>query len=499
MYTINKPNKTTIEIKISTTPQEWQDAVSKVYEKTKNKYSVQGFRKGHVPQKVIEKTYGEAVFFEDAFADLAEDAYRKVLSEDDTIHPFGEPSLKLDKFVEGKLEGTLTLTVIPPVKLGKYKGLKVNAHLMEFDDHMVDDELEHARQENVKLEPKDGASKMGDVVTIDFKGSVDGVPFDGGTATDYDLHLGSKTFIDNFEEQLVGKKAGEKVDVNVTFPKNYNVSSLAGKKALFECTVKAVKSRTLPKLDDALAKEVADVDTVDAWRKEIKDALVNQIEKQNRTICEDAIVDAVVKSSEIDLPEQVIEKQLDDVMQDLNYRLAYQGLSLEDYAKYQGITMDELRKQRRADAERIAKMRQVLEEIVRAEKFEVSDAEIDAKLEEFAKMENKSLEEYKKTMEQRRLDYVYSDILMNKVMDMLTSQNTVVNKVESTKDKKCECGDDCNCGDDAHDCNCDDDCECKGKKVKKTAKKSTTKSAKTSTTKSTVKKSATTKSKKTTK
>lgn len=474
MYTINKPNKTTVEIKISTTPQEWQEAVSKVYERTKGKYAVQGFRKGHVPQKVVEKTYGEGVFFEDAFADLAEEAYHKVLSEDEAIHPFGEPSLKLDKFVEGKLEGTLTLTVIPPVKLGKYKGLEVNAHLMEFDDKMVEDELEHARQENVKLEAKDGASEMGDVVTIDFKGSVDGVAFDGGTATDYDLHLGSKTFIDNFEEQLVGKKAGEKVDVNVTFPKNYNVETLAGKKALFECTVKAVKTRTLPELNDALAKEVADVDTLDAWRKDIKEALVKEIENRNKTICEDAIIDAVVESSEIELPEQVVNKQLDDVMQDLSYRLSYQGLSLEDYAKYQGITMDELRKQRRADAERIAKMRQVLEAIVRAEKFEVTDAEIDAKLEEFAKMANKTLQDYKKTLEPRRIDYVYSDILMSKVMDMLTAKNTVVNK--------------CDCDHHHDECGCGDDCECHHKEAKKPAKKTCTKSTKTAETKTTAKK-----------
>ena len=202
MYTVKKPNNTTVEIKIATTPQEWEDAIKRVYERTKGKYAVQGFRKGHVPQKVIEKTYGDGVFFEDAFADLAEEAYHKVLAEDETIRPFGEPSLKLDKFIEGKLEGTLTLTVIPPVKLGKYTGLEVKAHLGEFDESMVDHELKHAQEENVKLLDKKGASAKGDVVTIDFKGSVDGVAFDGGTATDYDLHLGSKTFIDNFEDQV---------------------------------------------------------------------------------------------------------------------------------------------------------------------------------------------------------------------------------------------------------------------------------------------------------
>ena len=469
MYTINKPNKTTVEIKIKANEKEWQAAVTKVYERTKGKYAVQGFRKGHVPQKVIEKTYGEGVFFEDAFAELAEEAYASAMQKDETIRPYGEPSLKLDKFLNNNLEGTLVITVIPPVKLGKYKGIEAHAHLMEFDEKMVDRELEHAQQENVKLVEKKGASAMGDVVTIDFKGSVDGVAFDGGTATDYDLHLGSKTFIDNFEEQLVGKKAGDKVDVNVTFPKNYNAENLAGKKALFECTVKAVKSRNVPKIDDALAKEVADFNTVAEWREDVKKAILNNIENRNKQITEDAILDAIVATSEVELPESVVEKQLDDVMQDLSYRLSYQGLSLQDYAKYQGLTLEQMRDQHRKDAERIAKMRQVLEAIVREEKFEVSQKEIDAKLSEFAKMANKTLEEYKKSVDSRRIDYVYSDILMSKVMNMLTSKNTVANKCDCKHDE-CECG----CDHD-HECECGDDCNChKEKTTKKPAAKKTT-------------------------
>jgi len=462
MYTVKKPNNTTIEIKIATTKAEWDEAVKRVYERTKGKYAIQGFRKGHVPQKVIEKTYGEGVFFEDAFADLAEEAYHKVLVEDSSIRPYGEPSLKLDKFVEGKLEGTLTLMVIPPVKLGKYTGLEVKAHLNEFDESMVEHELRHAQEENVKLTDKKGVSAKGDVVTIDFKGSVDGVAFDGGTATDYDLHLGSKTFIDNFEDQLVGKKAGDKVDVHVTFPDNYNAPNLAGKKALFECTVKAVKTRKLPAIDDALAKEVADINTVEEWKKDIREAIIKDIERRNKNISEDAILDAIVQNSVVELPEAVIAQQLEDVMQDLSYRLSYQGISLEDYAKYSGTTVQQIRDEHRKDAERIAKMRQVLEAIVRAEKLDVTDKELDAKLGEFAKIANKSLQEYKKTIDPQRIDYIYSDILMSKVMKLLTTKNTIVNK--------CDCHD--------HECDCGDDCDCK-KETKKTAAKTTKKVATT--------------------
>ena len=463
MYTVKKPNNTTVEIKISADKKEWEEAVKRVYERTKGKYAVQGFRKGHVPQKVIEKTYGDGVFFEDAFADLAEDAYRKVLAEDENIRPYGEPSLKLDKFIEGKLEGTLTITVIPPVKLGKYTGLEVKAHLAEFNEDMVEHELKHAQEENVKLIDKKGESAMGDVVTIDFKGSIDGVAFDGGTAQDYDLHLGSKTFIDNFEDQLVGKKAGDKVDVRVTFPKNYNAQNLAGKPALFECVVKAVKSRKLPKIDDALAKEVADIDTLEDWKKDIREAIIKDIERRNKNISEDAILDAIVQNSEVELPEALVEQQLQDVMQDLSYRLSYQGISLEDYAKYSGTTVQQIREERRKDALRIAKMRQVLEAIVRTEKLTVEDKELDAKLAEFAKMANKSLQEYKKTIDPQRIDYMYSDILMSKVMNILTTKNTIVNK--------CECGEDCECHNHDHECECGEDCECH--KEKKTTKKAT--------------------------
>ena len=437
MYKINKPSKTKVEIKFSADKAEWDKAVQVAYEKTKGEYNIQGFRRGQAPRRLIEKTYGEAVFFEDAFAYIAEEAYVAALTEDKSINPVGEPDVKLEKFVEGKLEGIITLDVIPEPVLGAYKGLELQATLMEYNEDMLNHELEHAREHMAVATPVTGrVTEMGDTITLDFLGTLDGVPFDGGKAEDYELKLGSKSFIDNFEEQLVGHNIGDKVEVNVTFPENYGAKDLAGKKAVFDCEIKGIKTFELPELNDDFAKSMGEFETLDAYKADVEAQIRHEIENRNKTIIEDTILDAVVNGSEVELPTQVVEKQLDAVMSDLNNRLMYQGMSIQDYATYLGKTMEEMREQHRKDAEKIAKTKQVLEALVRAEKLGVSEAELDAKLEEFAKITNKTLEEYKKTVDKRRLDYMYSDILMAKVMDLLKSNNTVTNKVAEKSAKK---------------------------------------------------------------
>ena len=426
MYKIVKPTKTTVEIQFSADKPEWEEAVQAAYEKTKGEYNIQGFRRGQAPRRLIERTYGESVFFEDAFAHLAEKAYEAALTANPEINPVGDPEIKLEKFVEGKMDGVIKLTVIPEVKLGKYKGLDVVADLLEFTDDMLNAELEHAREHMTVANVVDGkVSASGDVVVLDFLGTLDGVPFDGGKAEDYELKLGSHSFIDNFEDQLIGHKAGDHVTVSVTFPENYGAKELAGKKAVFECDIKAVKVPEVPALDDDFAKSMGDYETLDDYKKDVEAQIRHEIEHRNQTIAEDAILDAVVDASEIELPSIVIDQQLDAVMKDLNFRLNYQGMSLESYANYLGKTIDELREQHRKDAERIAKTKQVLEALVRAEGLRVSDDEMNAKLEEFAKIANKSLEDYKKSVEPRRLDHIYSDILMSKLMQVLTENNKV--------------------------------------------------------------------------
>ena len=242
MYKINKPSKTIVEIKFSADKEEWDKAVQVAYEKTKGEYNIQGFRRGQAPRRLIEKTYGEGVFFEDAFGHIAEEAYVAALTEDKSINPVGEPDVKLEKFVEGKLEGVIVLNVIPEPVLGAYKGLSLEATLMEYNEDMLNHELQHAREHMAVAVPvTDRETQLGDTITLDFLGTLDGVPFDGGKAEDYELKLGSHSFIDNFEDQLVGHKIGDHVEVNVTFPADYGAKDLAGKKAVFNCDIKVLR------------------------------------------------------------------------------------------------------------------------------------------------------------------------------------------------------------------------------------------------------------------
>ena len=436
-YTINNIDKTNLEIVFTTEKNEFEEASNRAYERTKSKYDIQGFRKGKVPKRVIERTYGDGVFFEDAFADLADQAYAMALTEHREIHPYKDPNLELISFVDGVLNAKIVLRVLPEPELGQYKGLEVKAIVNEFKPEMVDEELRHAQLHHTHShEVPIKVSALGDIVVIDFVGSTDGVEFEGGKATDYSLELGSHSFIDTFEDQLVGHKAGDHVTVRVKFPENYGAPALAGKDAVFECDIKSVNEKHIPEINDELAKHVANFDTLDEWKKDVEEQIRHEIDHKNRTIKEDAIIAQIIDNSKIDLPKEYVEEQLDMVMRDLTQRLAYKGMRIEDYAAYTGTTVEKLREDHRDDAERIAKTKQVLEAIVRAEKLDVTDAEIDEKLAEFAKMANKSLEEYKKGMDSRRLDYLYSDILMTKLMDMLLANNTVIAQVDGEGEQK---------------------------------------------------------------
>ena len=425
-FTIKKLDKYATEIEFTSTAKEYDDAVNTAYERNKHKYDIQGFRKGKAPRRVIESTYGDGVFFEDAFTELAEMAFDQFKDEHDDAQFFGEPSLNLVSFADNIVKGKIIVKIMPEIKLGKYKGLDLEVSVDEFNEAMVEEELKHAQLHHTHSHPAEGkVSALGDIVVIDFVGSTDGVEFEGGKATDYELELGSHSFIDTFEDQLVGHKSGDHVTVTVNFPKEYGAQALAGKKAVFECDIKSVNTKHIPEIDDELAKHVAGVNTLAEWKKEIEAQLRHEIEAKNKAKMEDAIIEKIVETSEVDLPDEYIENQLDMVMRDLAQRLAYQGMRIEDYANYIGTTMDALREERRPDAIRIAKTRQVLDAIVRKEDFAVSDAEIDDKLAEIAKMSNKSLQEYKKTVDKKRIDYIYSDILMSKLLGFLTANNKI--------------------------------------------------------------------------
>ena len=465
-YKIIKKSELTQELKIKINAQEWKKAVEKVYEQQKGKYTLQGFRKGKAPQKIIEQNYGNTVFWEDAITEVANEGYRKAISENKDFDPIGTPNLNVDKVDDKGLELTITTEVIPPVKLAQYKDITIKVPVKKYSKKMLDEELKHAQIHKTTDRPVDGkVSENGDIVVIDFVGSVDGVEFEGGKAENHKLELGSKSFIDTFEDQLIGHKKGDKVDVNVTFPKDYGAKNLAGKKALFKCTIKSVNEKVVPEINDEFAKSMGDYKNLEEYKKDVEAQIKYDLEHQNKQIEEDSILKEIIEKSEAKLPPVLVQENLDNIMKDLEYRLAYQGLNLNDYAKYTNQTVEKLRQDRMKDAEHVTKTKLVLEALVKAENLTVSTEEANKKLEEIAKIQNKTLEEVKKDTNSHAMDRLYSDILMDKLVAFLKSNNkieTVDKKDECSCGKDhCHCDDDCDCDD---DCECDDDCKCKSKK-----------------------------------
>ncbi len=438
-FDLIKKTKNLVEIKFESSKEEYENASNSAYEQNKYKYEFEGFRKGKVPKKVIERNMGDMVFFEDAFTILADTAYVEAMQANPDLHTYAEPGLSYDSFADGVVKGTITLKVLTPPTLGKYKGLEVKVTQQKVTPEMVEAELKHAQAHHTHSHPAPNKkAELGDIVVIDFVGSMDGKEFEGGKASDYSLELGSHSFIDTFEDQLVGHKEGDHVSVHVTFPTDYGAKPLAGKKALFECDIKSVNTKHIPEIDDELAQQVAGVKTLAEWKKEIEAQLEHEVAHANSNAFEEAIINEIIKTSKIELPDEYVNTQLDIIMHDLSQRLAYQGMRLEDYASYLGTTVDKLREERRPDAVHIAQTKQVFEAVIAAEKLSVSEKEIDAELADFAKAAKKTVKDYKNTMDSKRYDYIHSDLLMRKLIKFLKDNNTLipVGTEEKTTTKK---------------------------------------------------------------
>lgn len=426
------------EIKIKVDAKTWKEAISQVYEKEKGKYQIQGWRKGKVPQKVIEQNYGNTIFWEDAITEIANQGYKQALDENASLDPVGSPSLNVNKVDDKGVELTITVDIVPPVKLAKYTGLTVEAHSHKFDEAMVDEELKHAQMHKTTDKIEDGkVAENGDIVVLDFVGSVDGKEFEGGKAENHKLELGSKTFVDGFENQLVGHKAGDKVEVNITFPKDYGAQALAGKDAKFDCVIKSVNVKVVPELNDDFAKAMGNYKNFAEYREDVAKQIKHELEHHNKEAEKNALLEEIVSKSTVTLPPVLVEQNLENIMKDLEYRLAYQGINLEDYAKYTNTTTEKLREERKQDAENLTKTKLVLEALVKAENLKVEEKEADAKLKEIAKIQGKTLEDVKKMFAGNRMDRIYSDILMNKLTSFLKANNTVVAHA---------CTDECCCG-----------------------------------------------------
>lgn len=422
-YELAKKEKNIVELEVSLTPDEWKKEVDDAYNRTKDKYTVEGFRKGKVPRKVIENMYGPNVFYEDALSEAFGKAYDEVLKKEKDLDPIDAPSLSVKKLDDKGVVILAKIPVMPEVKLGKYKGLGIHVEPKKVTDKDVKAELEHAQMHHARLVEKDGAVEMGDVADINFEGFIDGVAFQGGKAENYELEIGSKQFIDTFEEQLVGVKAGETKDVNVKFPDNYQAEELKGKPAKFVVTVNAVKKKELPAIDDAFASDVSEFETLAEYKKHIKEHLEQHAVENAKIETENKIIDAIVKDIKVELPDSLVEHELDHIMQDMEYRLMYQGLKLEDYANYINKTVDEIRKDRKKDAEKSLKIRLAMQQILKEEKIDVTKEDVDAKIKELAKSAQKTIKEYKEGLTDERINYIKNDLLMDKLLNFLVENN----------------------------------------------------------------------------
>ena len=412
-----------VKFEVKVEADKFKEALTRAYKKNVKKFNVPGFRKGKVPMNVVKKYYGVEVLLEDAVNFAIEGSYANVLKENN-VRPVDFPKVEVVQAEEGKdLIYTAEVTVYPEVELGAYKGLNVEKKTYEVTEEEVAAKLKEMQEKNARVEVKEGAIENGNIAVIDFKGFIDGVAFEGGEGHDYSLEIGSGSFIDNFEEQLVGAKAGDKVEVNVTFPENYGKEELNGKPAKFEVEVKEVKAKELPVLDDEFAKEVSEFETLEA----LKEDTTNKLEEANTARAEreyeEAILRAVVENAKMDIPAVMVEQEIDRMVQNLAQRLQYQGLTLEQYFQFTGTDAEKMREYMKENAETKVKTELVLEALQKAEKMEVLDEELKEKASEVAKLYGANDEKMVELLLQNQREALVADVMTSKVINFLKENN----------------------------------------------------------------------------
>ena len=451
-YTVEKLEKSQVKFDFAVDAEAFDKAVEKAYEKTKHKFSIAGFRKGHVPKKVIEGYYGKEIFYEDAMDIIIPEEYGAALDKETDVDVVAQPSLADFKVNDdGSVNFTLIVTVKPEVKLGAYQGLEVEKKAAKVAAKEVDEKLKAEKEKQARLVDVDAAAENGNIVAIDFVGSVNGEKFEGGSSENYELELGSNTFIPGFEDQLVGVKAGDDKDVVVTFPSDYQAENLAGKEAVFACHVNAVKRKELPKLDDEFAKDVSEFDTLAEYKADVKKQLEKEAEDNAERDFEDALVEKIVDGATLEIPEEMIEQEAEEMVQEYEYRLMYSGLKFEDYLKYMNnvreegapeVTRETIVEQYKPQAEKSVRVRLVMEAIVKAEDLKVEDKEIDAKLAEMAEKAGQDLETYKKKVKREQIDYVVNSVLSEKLLGRLKELNPAKKPAAKKSTKKAADGTD---------------------------------------------------------
>ncbi|MBQ7369612.1 MAG: trigger factor [Clostridia bacterium] len=432
-YTTKAAEKSTVKITFKFDAEEWKNAINKAYLQNKGKFALNGFRKGKAPKHVIESVYGKGVFYEDALNNLFAENYGTVLdkkAKDFTV--VGDPELSVEELSDDGVTLVAVVPVKPEVKISSYKGMKIQKFEYTVKEEEINAEIARLQDRNArKVEVTDRAAQNGDVANIDFVGTVDGVKFDGGEAQGFDLTLGSGQFIPGFEDQVIGMKIGEKKDVNVTFPENYQAEDLKGKPAVFAVTLNAIQGKELPEVNDEFIKEATGMESVEAYKAKTKERLQAQADRKSVDATENSILDAIAKNAEAEIPQAMIEREIDSLVQKFEYQLMYQGLKLQDYLNFLKITMADFRKNYEEQAKKSVMNQLIISQIIADEKIEATEAEVEAQIAKQAESVEKSAEEYKKTMDPRQFDYIRSDIVITKLFDFLKANNEMY--VEESK------------------------------------------------------------------
>ena len=415
--------KNMVKLVIESTAEEFEAGLNKAYNKDKNKISIPGFRKGKAPRKMIEQMYGAEVFYEDAANAIIPEAYATA-AEESKLEIVSQPKISVVQLEKGKpFIFAAEVAVKPEVELGTYKGVEVEKADTEVTDADVEEELKKVQEQNSRtVTVEDRAVKDGDMTVIDFEGFVDGVAFEGGKGENYPLTIGSHSFIDNFEEQLIGMNIGEEKEINVTFPEEYHAEELKGKPATFKVSVKEIKEKQLPELDDDFAQDVSDFDTLAEYKEDLKKTISVRKENEAKAKKEDEAIAKIVETSKMDIPEAMINTQVNRMVEDFAQRLQSQGLSMEQYMQYVGGSPEQFMETMKPEATTRIKNSLVLEAVAEAEKIEVTEADIDAEIEKMASMYNMEVEKVKEFIGDTEKDQIKKDLAVQKAAELLGSK-----------------------------------------------------------------------------
>ena len=420
---VEKMEKNMAKLTIEVSAEDLDKAMQNAYQKAKGKIAIPGFRKGKAPRKMIEQMYGKGIFLEDAANALIPEHYSKALEECD-LEIVSQPEIDVVQAEPGKaFIFTAEVAVKPEVTLGDYKGLEVPKSEVEVTDEDVDAEIKKEQEKNSRtVTVEDRGAENGDITTIDFEGFVDGVAFEGGKGTDYPLTLGSGSFIPGFEDQLVGAKAGDHVEVNVTFPEEYQAAELAGKAAVFQCDVKKVEAKELPELDDDFAQDVSEFDTLAEYKEDIKKNLTDKKEKEARAAKENAAVDKAIENAQMEIPEAMVDTQVRQMINDFASRMQSQGLTMEQYFQFTGMTVEKMQEEMKPQALKRIQTRLVLEKIAETENIQPTEEEVNEEISKMAQMYKMEADKLKELLGDRELEQMKKDMAVQKAVTLVADE-----------------------------------------------------------------------------